>query len=147
MDVPISRSLPALLHSNGRRSNTATQRVLQAILLAALTAQTRAERDRFIADCRSLDSVMLSRPDILAGFLLLLAVFRDDVPHCFLEVQRALLHLRMELPVDKNASVEVPLRVDAQVLVLGHDPLVHVADQVEIFVAGVLVSVDFVSHD
>jgi hypothetical protein len=36
--------------------------------------------------------------------------------------------------------------VDAEVFVLGHDSLVHVADEVECLVGGILVAVDFVPH-
>ena len=38
------------------------------------------------------------------------------------------------------------MAVDAEVLVLGHDSFIHVADEVEGLVTGILVAIDFVSH-
>ena len=52
----------------------------------------------------------------------------------------------MKLAVDEDTSVEVLLRVYTQVLVLRHDSFVHVADEIEGLVSGVLVTVDFIAH-
>ena len=82
----------------------------------------------------------------MAGSLFLPVVLNDDISDGLLEVKRAGLHLGVKLAVDKDAAVEVPLREHAENLVLGHDALVHVADEVEGFVCGVLVAVDFVAH-
>lgn len=95
---------------------------------------------------RVLGKRLFSGPDFVAGGLLLLVVFHDHLPHGFLEVERTLLHLGVELAVDKDTRVEILLAVDAEVLVLGHDSFVHVADEVEGLVAGVLVAIDFISH-
>ena len=83
----------------------------------------------------------------MAGSLLLVEVLSDNFADGALEMQWAHLHLRVQEAVDKHASVQVLLCVDAEVLVLGHDALVHVAYEVEVFVCGVLVAVDFVAHD
>lgn len=61
-------------------------------------------------------------------------------------MERPPLHLGVKLTVDKDSGVEVLLGVDAEVLVLGHDSLVHVADKVEGLVGGILVAIDFVPH-
>lgn len=52
----------------------------------------------------------------------------------------------MKLAIDKNASVEVFLSVVAEDFVFGHDASVHVADESEVGLGGVFVSVDFVVH-
>ena len=61
-----------------------------------------------------------------------------------LEIQRALLHVRVQLAVYKDARVEVLLRLVAEGLVLGHDALEHLGDLVEVGGGGVPVAVDFV---
>lgn len=86
-------------------------------------------------------------PDLMAGSKLLLVVGSDNVTDGALEVDGPLLHLRVQLAVDEDARVEILLGVGAEVLVLGHDSLVHVADGGELLVRGVLVAVDFVAHD
>lgn len=83
----------------------------------------------------------------MTGSLLLAEVFGDDFADGALEVQRAHFHLRVQKAVDEDAGVEVLLGVDAQVLVLGHDTFVHVADEVEGLIGGIFVAVDFVAHD
>ena len=89
----------------------------------------------------------LRRPNLTTSLLLLLMVLREDFTNSLLEKQRPLLHLRVQLAIHKHTGIEVLLAVDAEVLVLGHDTLVHVADEVEVVVRGVLVAVDFVAHD
>lgn len=76
----------------------------------------------------------------------LLAVLHDDVTDCLLEVERTQLHFGVEKTVNEDTGVKVLLGVNAQVLVLGHDSLVHVADQVESLIGGILVAVDLVAH-
>lgn len=83
----------------------------------------------------------------MASGLLLVEVLGDDFADGALEVQWALLHVWVKETVDEDTGVEVLLRVDAQVLVLGHDTLVHVANEGKGLVGGVLVAVDFVAHD
>lgn len=100
-----------------------------------------------MADGRILGSTSLSGPDLVASGVFLLVVFCDNLPYSLLEMKRTLLHLRVELAVDEDAGVQVLLRVDAEVFVLGHDSLVHVADKVEFLIASVLVPIDFVAHD
>lgn len=89
---------------------------------------------------------MLRRPDLMTRSLLLSKVFRNNITNSLLEMKWTLLHLGVKLAVDKDTSVEVLLRVHAQVLVLRHDALVDVADEVEVLVGGVLVTVDLVAH-
>lgn len=89
---------------------------------------------------------MLRRPDFMTHSFLFGEVIRDDLTHSLLEMKRTLLHPGMKLAVDKDTSVEVLLRVHAQVLILRHDPFVHVTDEVEGLVGGVLVAVDFIAH-
>lgn len=138
------------LDSNCRcRNKAAFQWFIQIVLLHTAAIHSCVESDDVVlADgiIRILGKNLLSGPDFMAGGLLLLVVFHDDLAHSFLEVQRTLLHLGVELAVDEDAGVEVLLAVDAEVLVLGHDSFVHVADEVEGFVAGILVAIDFVSH-
>lgn len=73
-------------------------------------------------------------------------VLRQRLPHQLLEVQRALFHLGVHLAVDKDTRVDVPLGIGAEHLVLGHDALVHVVNELEVLVARVLVPVHFVLH-
>jgi len=82
----------------------------------------------------------------VADGLLLPVVFHDNLAHGFLEVQRTSLHLGVELAVDEDAGVEVLLGVDAEILVLRHNALVHVADEVEGLISSVLVTVDLIAH-
>lgn len=82
----------------------------------------------------------------MTGHLFLLVVVFDNISHCLLEMERTHLHLRVKKAVDEDAGVEVLLGVDAEVLVLGHDLLVHVADEAKCLVGGILVAVYFVSH-
>lgn len=136
------------LDSNCRCCNKTTfQGFIQVVLLHAAAFYSCVESDDVVlADSIILRKTLFSGPDVMAGELLLLAVFHDDVTHSFLEMQRTLLHLGVKLAVDENTSVEVPLAVDAEVLVLGHDSFVHVADEVEGLITGVFVTIDFVSH-
>ena len=128
------------------RSKTAFQGLIQIVLLHAAAVHNRVESDVVVADGSVLGKTLFSGPDFVVGGLLLLAMFHNDVTHSFLEMQRTLLHLGVKLAVDKDAGVEVLLAVNAEVLVLGHDSFVHVADEVEGLVTGVLVTIDFVSH-
>ena len=73
-------------------------------------------------------------------------MLRDGIAHTLLEEKGTLLHGGVQQPVHEDARVDVLLGVGAEVLVLRHDALVHRADGVEVFVAGVLVAEDFVSH-
>lgn len=88
----------------------------------------------------------MSGPNLMTTVFFLLVVFHDDLAHGLLEVERALLHLGVELTVDEDTGIEVLLGENAKILVLGHDSLVHVADEVELRVAGILVAVDLIAH-
>lgn len=127
-------------------SNIAFQGVLEIVLLIAAAVHCCVESDVVLANGSVLGKTFLSRPDFMASGLLFLSVFHDDLTHSFLEVERTLLHLRVKLTVDKDTSVEVLLAVDAEILVLGHDSFIHVADEVKVLVASVLVAIDFISH-
>lgn len=89
----------------------------------------------------------VGRRDLMTGSELLLVMLGDDVTDGALEVDGSLLHLRVQLAVDEDACVEVLLGVGAEVFILRHDSLVHVADGGELLVVGVVVAVDFVAHD
>lgn len=52
----------------------------------------------------------------------------------------------MHLAVDKDSRVHAVLNVEAEVLVLRNDSLVHLVDNVEVAIVGVIVSVDLVNH-
>ena len=135
------------LNSNCWRKVT-SQGLLQIIRIC-VSVHSRSDRDISIGNSLSVDTgnFMLGRPDFVAGSLLLVVVLGDDLAYGALEVQRTHLHLWVEEAVDEDAGVEVLLCVDAEVFVLGHDAFVHVTDEVEGFVGGILVAVDLVAHD
>lgn len=89
---------------------------------------------------------LASRPDFCVGAHLLLVVLLDRLADLTLEEEGTLLHGRVHLAIDENTGTEVSLRVDAEILVLRHDALVHVVDELEVFVIGILVSEYFVLH-
>ena len=94
----------------------------------------------------ALGNSLVSGPDFVASGLFLLAVCFNHIAHGALEVERALLHLGVKQAVDEHTHVHVLLGVNAEVLVLRHDSLVHVANGVEVLIARVLVAIDFISH-
>lgn len=73
-------------------------------------------------------------------------VLCDGLAAQLLEVEWALLEARVHFAVDEDAGVDVLLGVLAQVLVFGHDALVDLVDELEVFFAGVLVAEDLVLH-
>lgn len=77
----------------------------------------------------------------LAGIML-----RDNLAHRLLEEERRLLELGVQLAINEDASVEVPLLIVAEDFVFSHDALVHVVDESEVFFCGVAVAVDLVGH-
>jgi hypothetical protein len=90
--------------------------------------------------------LLLSGPDFFLRGFFASVVFCDSLAAKLLEVERALLEARVHLAVDEDAGVDVLLRVLAEVLVLGHDALVDLVDELEVCVAGVLVAEDLVLH-
>ena len=52
----------------------------------------------------------------------------EDIAYGLLEVERVLLHLRVQLTVDIDAGIEVPLRVVVQHLTLRHNSRVYLPD-------------------
>ena len=52
----------------------------------------------------------------------------------------------VHLAINEDAGAEVFLGLVAEKLVLGHDALVHLVDELEVLFCGVLVAVDFVAH-
>lgn len=83
----------------------------------------------------------------MADLLLLLVMVLELLSDALLEEERTLLHLGVHLTVDEDTGVDVLLGVGAEVLVLRHDTLVELSDEVEVLVAGVLVAEELVSHD
>lgn len=141
-------SSPAL-HSNCRyRRETGTHGVLESVDLDTIVVPTCTESDilLILADSNLRRKIVLRRPNLVTRSLFFGVVFCDDFAYSFLEVKWTLLHLGMKLAVDEDTSVEVLLRVYTQVLVLRHDSFVHVADEIEGLVSGVLVTVDFIAH-
>jgi hypothetical protein len=117
-------------------------------LLRRRTSQPSAEVDVLLTHSRVglVGKLLLRRPNLLLGHLLAFVVRCDGVAAEALEVQRTLLEARVHLAVDEDAGVDVLLRVFAQVLVLGHDALVDLVDELEVFFARVLVAEDLVLH-
>lgn len=141
--------LSPALHSNRRyRGETGTHGVLESVDLSTVVVSTRTESNilLIVADSNLRRKIVLRRPDLVTHSLFFGIVLCDDFAHSLLEVKGTLLHLGMKFTVDEDTSVEVLLRVHAQVLVLRHDSLVHVADEVEGLIGGILVAVDFVAH-
>lgn len=52
----------------------------------------------------------------------------------------------MHLAVDEDSRAHTVLNVEAEVLVLRNNSLVHLSENVEVAIVGVLVSVDLVNH-
>lgn len=73
-------------------------------------------------------------------------MFRHVLTDEFLEEKWTLLHDGMHLASDEDASVDILLSQLAESLVLGHDSLVDIVDESEVFVGGILVSEDFVAY-
>lgn len=143
----ISSQVPFHILNSNCRGKVTRQRLLQVIRIR-IGVHPRAERDISLIDGRSINRKWwLGGPDFMTGGLFLVEVLGDDLADGALEVQWTLLHVWVEEAVDEDAGVEVLLCVDAEVLVLGHDALIHVADESEGLVSGVLVAVDFVAHD
>ena len=128
------------------RSKVAGQAVRQIVLLCAVCVHACAESDGVLAGGVVPGNTFLSGPDLMTDGLFLLVVLHDDLANGLLEVERTPLHLGVKLAVDEDTGVEILLGVDAEVLVLGHDSLVHVADDIEGLIASVFVAVDLVAH-
>lgn len=86
------------------------------------------------------------RPDFCISAGLLLVVLLNGFADLPLEEERSLLHGRVHLTVDEDTGAEIFLGVDAQILVLRHDALVHVIDECKVLILGILVSEDFILH-
>ncbi|KAI6765722.1 hypothetical protein HG530_006792 [Fusarium avenaceum] len=84
--------------------------------------------------------------NLLADSLLLLVVVLELLADALLEEERTLLHLGVHLAIDEDTGVDVLLSVGAEVLILGHDALVKLGDEVEVIVARVLVAEELVAH-
>ena len=112
------------------------------------TSQPSAEVDILLtrSGVSLIGKLLLRRPDLLLGHFLTIVVLRDGIAAEFLEVQRALFEARVHLAVDEDAGVDVLLRVLTQVLVFGHDALVDLVDELEVFFARVFVAEDLVLH-
>lgn len=119
---------------------------IQIILLTHVSVHASAVCNRFLIDRCFLSGAVCGGPDVVADCFFLPAMLHDDVANCLLEVERTQFHLRVEKTVDEDTGVKVLLGVNAEILVLRHDSLVHVADQVESLVGGILVAVDLVAH-
>ena len=132
----LKKQIQAQSLSSNRHRNTPLQRILH---LTKTVHSIPSTPGHVMASLR--------RPNLTTSLLLLLVVLRQHLPNSLLEKQRPLLHLRVQLAIHKHTGIEILLAVDAEVLVLGHDALVHVADDVEVVVRGVLVAVDFVAHN
>lgn len=126
--------------NNNCWSKTTRERILHVIRVC-VGAVTRAKGNLI-----DVGGFNFGRADLVSSSFLLVEVFRYNFSDCALEVQGSLLHLRVEETIDKDTGVEILLRVDAQILVLGHDTLVHVADELKLLISSILVSVDFVAH-
>ena len=117
-------------------------------LLRRRTSQPSAKVDILLtrSGVSLIGKLLLRRPDLLLGHFLTIVVLRDGIAAEFLEVQRALFEARVHLAVDEDAGVDVLLRVLTQVLVFGHDALVDLVDELEVFFARVFVAEDLVLH-
>lgn len=134
------------LDSN-RGRKTAVQSFARHIVLSATAIHSSIETPGSSSISGYLWDIHVGRPDFVSSNLLLLVMCRDDLAHGLLEMKRSLLHLRVELAVDEDPRVEVLLGVDTKDLVLGHDTLIHVTNQGEVFVRGLFVAIDLVTHD
>ena len=119
-----------------------------ALIVIVPTSQTLTEGNIVIADSRV--AVLLQRlprrPDLLSCLPLPGCVLHDDLSASLLEEQWTLLHVRVELAVDKDASVDILLGALAEHFVFGHDALVDEVETVEFFAGAVAVLPDFVVH-
>jgi hypothetical protein len=88
----------------------------------------------------------LRRPDLSPLSFLAVEMFRNNVSNCALEEQWGLLVFGMKLAIGENIPVDVVLCVRAENLIFSHDACVHFADELEVFIRGVFVSVNLVGH-
>lgn len=134
------------LVAGGVATASAAAARLGSAIASWLRLQIQAEVDVILTDGSSFRELLAGGPDLLAGFFLSLVVAGHDVAHSSLEVERTLLHLGVQLAIDKHASAQVLLSVCAKILVLGHNALEHGIDLFKVLVAGILVAEDFIAH-
>jgi hypothetical protein len=71
-------------------------------------------------------------------------MLRDGVANGALEEKWRFLILGVQLTIDKNTAVQVPLCIIAKYFVFCHDACIHVVDELEIGIGGVPVFVDLI---
>lgn len=70
----------------------------------------------------------------------------DRLAAQILEEERSLLHARVHLTVDENPGVNITLCRITENLILRHDALVHLVDELEALICGVFVAEDLIGH-
>lgn len=91
-------------------------------------------------------TVTLNLSNLLSSLRLQLMMSSQNTSDPVLKVERSLLQLGMHLSINKNTRIEVLLSVITEPFIFCQNPLEHFIDRREPFVAGILVSVDFVFH-
>lgn len=98
----------------------------------------------FLTHCCITGQLPFCGPNLLPCLFLFLKMLSDNISHSALEEEWCFLVVGVKLSIHEDIAIEVLLCIVTKNLIFSHNSLVHIGNEMEIFIGRVSVSVDFV---